>query len=364
MTEPIDASLRSALSSYRALALFIAVASLACFDVLNWSGHRTTERWLLNLFNNAPVFFVFLSGLLLTLKRTELSSLESYGRFLARHACFIGVPYLVWLLPGLAYEYFPNGEPSANYPHLLEWPLWLQLGWYVVTGGTTANYPLWFIPMLALIYLSLPVWLALARRPALLIGVFVVSVIWANTLQRPLYPNREVWWLWMYFWPALLLGMLAALWLERGQPCRRSLLVGCAVLAVSSLLWMTLVERHAGVYRVSEWLGPERALIDLLLINKLSLAVLLLLVCLSLSAPLHRLLRPWAAESYGIFLAHTYGTLAVAIAIDHALITGHLGTWLIRVALSLFVFYGAMVLTRRVFSHRADWLIGRKREWS
>ncbi len=361
MAEPINPHWRAALSSYRALALLIAVASLACFDLLNWSGHRATERWLLNLFNNAPVFFVFLTGLLLTLKRTELSTATAYGRFLTRHACFIGVPYLVWLVPGLAYEYFPNGEPSANYPHLAEWPLWLQLGWYVITGGTTANYPLWFIPMLALIYLSLPLWLALARRPALLLCVFIAAVIWANMIQRPHYPNREVWWLWMYFWPGLLLGMLAALWLERGQPGHRTIVWVSAVLATASFLWMTLVEQHAGVYRVTEWFGPERALIDFLLINKLSLAVLLLSICLSLSAALHRVLRPWAAESYGIFLAHTYGTLAVAIALDHGLITGNLGTWLIRVVLSLAVFYGAMLITRRVFSHHANWLIGQPR---
>lgn len=361
MVEPVNATWRSALSSYRALALLVAVASLACFDLLNWSGHRTTERWLLNLVNNAPVLFVFLTGLVLTLKRTELRGSVSYGRFLARQACFVGVPYLVWLLPGLLYEYLPNWEPSTRYPHLADSALWLQLGWYVITGGTTANYPLWFIPMIALVYLTLPVWLALAHRPGLLAGVFIAALLWANIIQRPHYPNLEVWWLWLYFWPALLLGMLSALWLERGQPGRRSVLLFCAVLAVVSLLWMTLVEQQAGVYRVSEWLGPERALIDVLLINKLSLAVLLLLLCLSFPAQIHRRLRPWAAESYGIFLSHTYGTLAVAIALNHGLITGHLGTWLIRVVLSLVVFYGLMVLTRQVFSRHADWLIGRSR---
>ena len=183
------------LFAFRALAIIVIVAG-HCIDVFDWSGSPGPQWFLMGVLENGTVLFVFIAGYLFE----YLSGRFEYRRYLSGKLRDVILPYLLVSVPGLVHD-MSTYEGS--------WQGWLyKVIWLLLQGGAGLNFPLWFIPMIALYYLAAPAFILFVRHPRLYALLPLLVVL--SALIHRVEDNSATTFQAAYFLSAYVAGMWAS----------------------------------------------------------------------------------------------------------------------------------------------------------
>ena len=185
---------------FRGLAILFIVGGHCC-SFFGWATHGTAEAFAKDLFDDSTLFFVFIAGFLFQATERRFS----YANYLARKLRNVGAPYLVAIAPAIAYAVW-RGTHSFDAESLHQLSIAEKIGYFILYGGSTINYALWFIPMIAVYYLASPVLIAIDRQKY---GYWALLLLLPLSLlmHRPTYSHGHNLSLGLYFLSAFVLGM-------------------------------------------------------------------------------------------------------------------------------------------------------------
>lgn len=184
----------------RGMAILLIVAT-HCLYFFHWTNHHWLEDFLLDLFDDSTIIFVFITGYLFRHGR------DAYSYLGYLHTKFRNVilPYLLISTPAILLALRP-GSPESAVPALKELALPLKVLYLYLWPGLHTNYALWFIPVLAIFYLASPLLYWTSYRPRsylVLVALIPLSIL----MHRPTYGLNHNALLALYFLPAYILGM-------------------------------------------------------------------------------------------------------------------------------------------------------------
>lgn len=345
---------------FRAIAIFLVVLS-HCNGIAKWEPTVPVEFFVFALVRNVTVYFVFIAGFLFhhiyIAKRPF-----NYRKFLTKRLLYVALPY--GLIAGCAslYSVITGDVPPHTPTTLQTWPL-LLLAWLMATGRVFVAY--WYIPMAILIYLSSPLWIALARSRYIL-PIIGVGLAISSLIHRPdddLNPLHAL----VYFAPVYLLGMTVSTHRDRVFRAivryRWGLLAAGVLLAVAQVIWV-----GSGNSFVKDW---DEILvfqgIDINLFQKIFLCLFLLSILQTLEGVKIQWLSLVADTSFPIYFIHPllltlsiqpffYGRVQNLLGFLHW--QGHLvGVWCIAIALTALSMAIAVGL-KKILGDRSRYLIG------
>lgn len=172
---------------FRGLAiLFVVMTHVDAAPLQNSSFGLYLQRF----FSNGAFFFTLISGYLFW----HLRKRHSYADFMAGKTKNVIVPYLLVLTPAIAF-YAAIGKIDGGFISIVRE--------YLVGGGVLA--PLWFIPVIVLIFLSTPAIVFSADRPWYPVVVFAFVFI-SLTSFRPYHHDDPIYML-LHLYGVFLLGV-------------------------------------------------------------------------------------------------------------------------------------------------------------
>lgn len=254
-------------------------------------------------------WFVFISGFLF--HRTQHDRF-SYPRYLARKFQVIVLPYLLLSVPAIAMGI------------ALSRPQFLGLGatsyalWSLVVGGAMVA-PLWFIPMITLVFLMSFAWIRLART--WMLHVLALAAL-AFTLfsERP-FENLNPFLALLHFIGFYLAGMVCSVHAEaiarlKGTPASRVLMAAGAVLFVVAAAGFFAGEEPAKTF--AEGLGAP----NYRQLGKLGLLVTVFLMFQEWFDRPHAVLGYLARISFALYFIHGFLTLVFLKVLEYTPIGG------------------------------------------
>ena len=157
--------------SFRALCIVFVVISHSV--VAPQVGHYDLFRYI---FHDATSWFLFIAGYLFYL--TE-SSRFNYRQYLLKKIKYVLLPYLIFntVFIGIALS---QGRSDAMHMSSLAY-----IAWSFLVGGAQLS-PLWFIPMIFLIYLLSQIFLKLSQY-----RVFFSFFVLSSSLPNPGNPHEH-----------------------------------------------------------------------------------------------------------------------------------------------------------------------------
>ncbi len=302
------------------------------------------------LIENATVSFLFISGFLFQ----HLSGTFQYGNYLKGKLQRVILPYLV-----------------ISIPTFLLWRPWmkaLEAGDLAAVSRMTAAglltgahnpAPLWFVPLIAVLYLAAPLLLYVDRRPWMyvLLPPLIVAAMFCHRPATLTHLGHAL----AYFTPAYLAGMFASRYRERllslADHGFEALAVAC--IALLGVDFMAFGARGA-IFSTLPF-STENGLIDLDLPLKLVLTVLAIAFLRRQDPAFHRPFDYLAGASFGIFFLHSFARDAF-----RKLAAGLLGPGFFTGWSSLFLFtpivvamsLAAVWVVRFVIGKRSRFVIG------
>jgi surface polysaccharide O-acyltransferase-like enzyme len=282
--------------AFRAVAIVGVVASH--FDV-NWANLTFGGRLLLSLARNASALFLFVAGFLFQ----YLSQNFSYGRYLKSKLQNVIAPYVLASLPELIRQYHAHaGLFAEDAPGPFTNPI-LRAGFALLTASHMPA-PLWFIPMISVLYLAAPLLLAMDRRPSAYIVFFPLLGV-AMLCHRPL-PVNHIGQAVAYFLPAYVAGM----WFSHHRA--RVMTFINDHLALLFFVWLAIelvdlfVLQHAGPLFSRVPFSTEQGTLDLNLPGKIMLSFCLVGLLARYQNTIGTRLDYLAGASFGVFFVHGY----------------------------------------------------------
>lgn len=215
-----------AMDSFRALAILFVLASHAdhVLDV------GRVGYYFNFFFANATAWFVFIAGYFFYLIESKRFD---YGKFLLKKAKFLLVPYLV--LSAIAMS-IGIGMFNQNESLGLDMPSYIV--WALIVGGNIIG-PLWFMPMIMLVFLLSPVFYRVSQGRWLL-PVMLISLLLSCFTFRP-YDNSNPMLAMMHFMGFFWLGIWVAryheplqAWVQHGMRFWLLMLLGLSVFVMSA----------------------------------------------------------------------------------------------------------------------------------
>jgi peptidoglycan/LPS O-acetylase OafA/YrhL len=322
--------------------------------VFQWREHALLATFLLDLFENGTVLFVFISGYLF--QYLERPDRFRYGPFLGKKLLHVVLPYLVVSTPAVVHALL-HYKITSSYPELKGTSLGYQALWLYAKGGAHLNYPLWFIPMITLYYLAAPLFIALARRPRWQRIVFILVPV-SLLAHRPSYPNLDTLQLAFYYLSAYVAGMYVCQRRDRLEPWLNEWYVWIGALFVVLLLGHWWLSPYHGNYGARHLFSFERGLIDWLYLQKLVLALFVLGLMYRVRSYALTALNALATLSFTIFFVHMYALHGVRVVTRAAPLEGNLWKWLAVCAGTVALSAAGAAFGRRVLGKQSRVLIG------
>lgn len=338
--------------NFRAVAIVVIVAGHAIVT-LGWPVVSPTRDFLLDLLDNGTVLFVFVAGFLFH----HLSARYRYRDYLTKKLTNVIVPYLLIMLPAVAYTVLFT-DVGATTPQLAGLHPLAQAGWMFLHGSGTFNYPLWFIPMISLFYLAAPVFIRFVSHPRLYL-VLVVLVPLSMLAHRT--PESDTLTIALYFLPAYVAGMWASQYRARIEPLLDRYLLPLAAAYLAAVLVAFLFDDWHGNYYGATPFSQEHGPVDWLFAQKLLLCFALLAVLRRLDTALGERLRFLGDVSFTIFFAHGYALFAVQVVYARfpgGDVPGNLVVWLLLSASTIAATMVGAAVVRRLAGRRSRYLIG------
>lgn len=337
------------IQQFRAIAILFVVASHTT-DPLDWSQSEFMWRAIEVTTSNGTLLFVFIAGFLFQhlLRRYEPK------RYLLQKFNYVIVPYLLIAVPAITIVFAAPQWPEKLPDAFGDWPFVAQIAWLYGTGDMLA--PLWFIPMISMIYLLAPL-LAWADRDARIYWVMPFLVAGSMFLPR----DGTAWVGFIIYFPIYLLGMWASHYRTRIIPmCERyaySLLCVAVGLAV---LQLVAFDSHGNMAADSMFESHDDV-IAIVRIQKIALTFALLGLLSRYETWIGRRLDLLANVSFSIFFLHYYFVQATWILTDRLWppIPGNLFTYAVMTAVALFGSIAITLFVQRVAgSTKSRMLVG------
>ncbi len=297
--KPVRKRFLGNIHSFRAIAIIFVVAG-HCVWFLPLATGSSALRILTVLFSDGAVLFVFVSGFLFQYLHRNFR----YDTYLKKKLSHVILPYLLVSAPAVFFAVYRH-DPAMQYPQLAGHSLFYDIAWFYIKGGAHMDFPLWFVPMIALYFLAAPAFSYVIKHPFLywaILPLFVVSAL----LHRPQFPNLDTLHVALYLLPAYLLGM----WSCRSEHTTLEFLQNrpATVYALLLLCWLMpfALDPHVGNHEESGYFTFETGWIDWLFVQKALLAVLLTVALKQWPEVWHRRLSPLADTSFAVFFLHGY----------------------------------------------------------
>lgn len=331
--------------SFRAVAILIIVAGHAAFTLGRVAEPRTMDL-LADVLDYGTVLFLFIAGFLFG----HLSGSYDYRGYLGRKLRYVILPYVITLLPGIAFILYTTRNTERS-------PL-LRAATILVTGLGTPDYPMWYVPMIALFYLAAPLFIVIVRHPRLY-WVAVPLLVFSVLAQRP--PEAQTAAIGLYFLPVYIIGMWASHerarlepLLLRTWPWLLGVFVGAVIIRFLFSPW------HGGDYSSSLFSG-EYGLIDWMLLMKLVLAFALVGIIQRFESQIGKKLTFIGNISFTIFFVHVYLLFLferVSVALYGAVPQGSLVSWFALTVAVVGVAMAGTYLAKRILGRRSRSFIG------
>lgn len=338
--------------NFRAIAITIIVAGHV-LDLLNRESDPRTVDFLLDLLDNGTILFVFIAGFLFE----HLSGRFRYLPYLRKKLLNVIVPYLLISIPAVLYTVYLGDGPA-----LPEWvresPKPVQVALMLLTGGGTVDYALWFVPMIAMLYLAAPVFMVFVRHPRLYPLVIPLLLV-CTIVHRPPQTLTPI--VAIYFMPVYILGMWVSRERGRVEPVLRRSGWVLGALFVAAVVDRFLVSPWHGGENPKGLFTGEYGLIDWMFPMKLLLCFALLGVMLRLDSWIGDRLKFLGDISFTIFFLHCYVLYLVQVEYPRFTGTdppGNFLTWLGVTVFTLGVTIGAVACAKAVLGRRSRYLIG------
>lgn len=331
--------------NFRAIAILFIVAGHAAFTLGRDAEPRTMDL-LADVLDYGTVLFLFIAGFLFQ----HLSASYDYRGYLGRKLRNVVLPYVVTLLPGIAFVLWTHRHTDGS-------PV-LRVATILVTGLGTPDYPMWYVPMICLFYLAAPLFIAVVRRPRLY-WVAVPLLVFSTVAQRP--PEAQTPAIALYFLPVYVIGMWVSHERARLEPLLLRIwpgLFGAWVVAVVVRFLFSPV--HGGDYSRGLFSG-EYGWVDWMLLMKLVLAFALVGMLQRYERRIGGRLTLVGDLSFTIFFVHVYLLFAftlVSAALLGAVPQGSLVTWFALTVAVVGVAVGGTVVAKRILGTRSRLLIG------
>jgi probable poly-beta-1,6-N-acetyl-D-glucosamine export protein len=338
--------------SFRAMATIMIVGGHVIAS-LSWAANPLTASVLRDVLDNGTVLFVFLAGFLFEYRMVD----RSYFTYLRGRFTRLLLPYLVLAVPLVVWD-VARGDAVEKFPQELNGTSALyQALWFLTKGSIVINYALWFVPMMTLFYLAMPLFSFIARHPRLYL-VLVVLIPLSLFLHR--VSELDTAWMALYFLAAYITGMWASHARERLEPVLLRVWPVLLLLVVGITVGLALFADHHGNYFGIAPFSQEHGPVDWLFAQKLLLCFGLLGLMLRLQPQVGPFLRYLADISLSIVLLHVY--LLYAINLGERRLgfvpVGNVVTWVGMTALAVaFTALGTMC-AQRVLGNRSKLLIG------
>jgi probable poly-beta-1,6-N-acetyl-D-glucosamine export protein len=338
--------------NFRAIAIVVIVAGHAAVTP-TWPDDSPVQNLLLDLLDNGTVLFVFVAGFLFH----HLAGRYRYRDYLTKKVTNVLVPYVLIMTPAAAYTVL-LADPGPMEPGVVGLHPLLQALWIMVHGGPTFNYPLWFIPMIALFYLAAPVFIQFLRHPRLYL-LLVVAVPFSMLAHRP--PELDTVAIALYFLPAYVAGMWASQFRSRLEPVLDRWWGGLLAVFLLAVLAQFAFAGWHGNYYGSALFSQEHGPVDWMFAQKLLLCFTLLAVLRRLDDVLGDRLRLLGDVSFTIFFLH--GWVLFATQVGYARfpggdIPGNLVTFVLITVAAVLLPLAAAVAVQQMAGRRSRYLIG------
>ncbi|WP_338467662.1 AMP-binding protein [Novosphingobium sp. ZN18A2] len=297
----------------------------------------TSDDGILNYlhFRHVNAIFVFIAGFLFQ----KLISSFSYKNYINNKIKYIALPYVLISIPAiLVYLFELKDRAKLDAPGFIHGDFMLTV--YMILTGTHLG-PLWFMPMIFLIYLSSPILKAIDDRPQAYWAVFLLFLL-AMYVGRPPLDNNPFQ-AFVFYLPAYVLGMAVSHYHRRWLP----------VLAGSWPLFLV----PAVVLSV---LPPDLQPVDpLMMVAKVCLGLGILGLLARYSARIPGNFRFIGDLSFGIYLVHGYFASAISLtAARFGWDLEGLPAFLFVYAIILSLSVATVLLVKRIFATQSRLIIG------
>ncbi|OJY43914.1 acyltransferase [Pseudonocardia sp. 73-21] len=331
--------------NFRAVAILVIVAGHAAFTLGRDAEPRTMDL-LADVLDYGTVLFLFIAGFLFQ----YLSASYDYRGYLGRKLRNVILPYVITLLPGIAFVLWTNRHADGS-------PL-LRVATILVTGLGTPDYPMWYIPMITLFYLAAPLFIRIVRHPRLY-WVAVPLLVLSTVAQRP--PEAQTPAIALYFLPVYVIGMWVGHERARLGPLLLRIwpwLLGLWAAAVVIRFLFSPV--HGGDYSRNLFSG-EYGWVDWMLLMKLVLAFALVGLLQRCEGLIGDRLTFIGDISFTIFFVHVYLLFAftlASVALFGAVPQGNLVSWFVLTVAVVAAAAAGTAVAKRVLGPRSRSLIG------
>jgi probable poly-beta-1,6-N-acetyl-D-glucosamine export protein len=338
---------------FRGVAILAVVATHVLFE-LNWTEDRRTQfRISLSLVQNGTLSFVFVAGLLFR----HLAYRFEYRKYLVTKLKYVILPYLIISLPYVYTQHqrgFGIFRPDV-YPTDSNLAVYV-LGKYL--SGEQMPIPLWFVPMISVLYLLAPVLLWLdARRwgywtipPLLVLASFIHRPLEQTMLRQSVF----------YFLPVYLVGMWVARYMTQVMCWTRRLRWFAMAIIAAILCFEVIARQRPGALESAHAFSTEMGVFDVNNYMKLLLALVVLEALQRCPPWLATVLDRLATLSFGIFFVHFYW-LYFARDLRLALDVQWPGTpWMLALLtmVTVSISVGFLAVIRKLFGQRSRFLVG------
>jgi probable poly-beta-1,6-N-acetyl-D-glucosamine export protein len=187
--------------SFRGLAILLIVGLHSCVT-LNWDDRFLQRKFLIVLFNNGTVLFVFIAGFLFYHLHKDKFDFTDY---LKKKFLHVIIPYLIISIPALIDKFYFDkiGDHWWMNRGFAENNTFLKIGFLLVTGRHMGVF--WFIPMITIIYLLAPLILKFSKTQLFMYLVPLLAFIGLYTFRFGYYANILL--SLQYFFPIYLFGI-------------------------------------------------------------------------------------------------------------------------------------------------------------
>jgi peptidoglycan/LPS O-acetylase OafA/YrhL len=272
--------------------------------LFEWDSNEFCEKVLKTVLINGAVIFVFVAGYLFQ----YLSDRYTYKRYLLKKFCNVIIPYLVISIPIIVYHVFVQELEHWAHPGLNEHSPIYQIFWYYITGKHLA--PLWFIPMISIIYILYPVFRFIDNNETIYAYIIPIALIIAAFSHRP-QAEVSIPHTLLYFGPVYLFGMFCSHYRSKFLDLVMKHQHTLVFLYITLLtIELSFYDNHGIIY-VKHLFSHDKELLDINLFQKLILCLLLITGFVRYNAKLksyriEQFLNLAAGYSFGIYFIHYY----------------------------------------------------------
>ena len=338
---------------FRGLAILFVVAG-HCASFFAWNAHGHAEAFAKDLFDDSTFFFVFIAGFLFQTTERRFS----YPDYLVRKLRNVVAPYIVAITPAIVYA-LVRGTHSFDAESLHQLSMAEKVGYFMLYGGSTVNYALWFVPVISLYYLASPVLVTIDRQKYAYMALLLLLPI-SLLMHRPTYTHGHNLSLALYFLSAFVLGMCCSRfrvpvlgWVDRYL----------AIVVVASLILFLshfLGSEHHGKYTTDEPFDYQHhtGLIDWVFLQKLLMTFALLGLVRRFRQGLSGPLGFLGDKSFTIYFFHLYVIYAAHWLTHFAVIEIDLAQYLLLLVTAVALPCGISQATRALFPRWSRSLVG------